>query len=130
MTPESGDRYASNQIVTGIDRMGDLRLLLTTCGTSQIADELAAALVERRLAACVNVLPEIRSTYRWDGKIEQDREVLVLIKTTESQLEAIEATVKTVSGYELPELIAVEITGGAADFLAWVRDEAGGRETT
>lgn len=98
----------------------DLKLVLTTCGSREIADRLALALVERRLAACVNVLPGMRSTYRWAGRVEQADEVLLMIKTAGTKLPEIEATVKALSGYELPELIAVEMTGGSADYLAWV----------
>jgi periplasmic divalent cation tolerance protein len=98
----------------------DLRLVLTTCGNREIADRLAEVLVERRLAACVNVLPGVSSTYRWMGKIERDDEVLLMIKTATTELGAIEATIKNVSGYELPEPIAVEITDGALNYLSWV----------
>ena len=99
---------------------GDLRLVLTTCGSREIADRLALALVERRLAACVNVIPGVRSTYRWAGKIETADELVLMIKTTTGKLTGIEATIKAVSGYELPELVAVEIAGGSADYLDWV----------
>ena len=107
----------------------DLRLALTTCASRDVADRLAVALVDQRLAACVNVLPGINSTYRWMGKIECDDEVLLIIKTAETELAEIEATIKSVSGYELPELVAVEITGGASDYLAWVAASVG-RELT
>ena len=103
----------------------DLRLVLTTCANRDVADRLAMALVEERLAACVNVLPGVSSTYRWMGKIEHDDEVLLMIKTAKTELAAIEMTIKTVSGYELPELVAVEITGGASDYLAWVAAAVG-----
>ena len=99
---------------------GDLKLVLTTCGSREIADRLALALVERRLAACVNVIPGVRSTYRWAGKIEQADEFVLMIKTASKKLAAIEAAIKAVSGYELPELVAVEIAGGSADYLEWV----------
>lgn len=102
-----------------------LRLVLTTCGSRDIADRLAAVLVERRLAACVNVLPQVTSTYRWLGKIERDKEVLMFIKTAESELTTMEATIREISGYELPELIVVNIDGGSADYLAWVAASIG-----
>jgi periplasmic divalent cation tolerance protein len=103
----------------------DLRLVLTTCASRDVADRLAMALVDRRLAACVNVIPGVSSTYRWLGKIERDDEVLLMIKTAETELAAIETTIKQVSGYELPELIAVEISSGASDYLAWVAAAVG-----
>lgn len=107
----------------------DLRLVLTTCGSPDVAGRLADTLVERRLAACVNVLPGMRSVYRWQGRIEHDDEVLMLIKTRATELGEIEAAIKEASGYELPELIAVEIGDGAADYLAWVADSIGETET-
>jgi periplasmic divalent cation tolerance protein len=105
---------------------GDLRLVLTTCGSREIADRLALALVEQRLAACVNVIPGVRSSYRWAGKIEQADEFILMIKTAGKQLAAIETTIRAVSGYELPELVAVEIAGGSADYLDWVAASIGG----
>ncbi len=103
----------------------DLRLVLTTCGSRDVADRIANALVDQRLAACVNVLPGVSSTYRWMGKIERDDEVLLMIKTAQSELAAIEIAIKNCSGYELPELVAVEISGGAADYLTWVAASIG-----
>lgn len=99
---------------------GDLKLVLTTCGSREIADRLALALVEQRLAACVNVIPDVRSTYRWAGRIETAEEFILMIKTATEKLAAIEATIRAVSGYELPELVAVELAGGSADYLGWV----------
>jgi periplasmic divalent cation tolerance protein len=104
---------------------GDLRLVMTTCSSPEIADRLALTLVERRLAACVNVVPGVRSTYRWTDGVEQANEMLLMIKTAASELKAIEATVRAISGYELPELIAVEISGGSADYLDWVAASVG-----
>lgn len=103
----------------------DLRLVLTTCSGRDVADRIASALVDQRLAACVNVLPGVSSTYRWMGKIEQDDEVLLMIKTANTELAGIEKTIKNISGYELPELVAVEISGGASDYLAWVAASVG-----
>lgn len=103
----------------------DLRLAVTTCGSRDVADRIATALVEQRLAACVNVLTGVSSTYRWQGRIETDDEVLVLIKTAGSELAAIETLIKKLAGYELPELVAVEIAGGAADYLDWVATSVG-----
>jgi periplasmic divalent cation tolerance protein len=107
----------------------DLRLVLTTCGSRETADRIAAALVGERLAACVNVLPGARSTFRWQDRIESEEEVVMLIKTAEPQLPAIESTIRALSGYELPELIAVEISGGAKDYLEWVETSIGAETT-
>jgi periplasmic divalent cation tolerance protein len=103
----------------------DLKLVLTTCASPEIAEQLAQALVERRLAACVNVLPGVHSTYRWAGQVEHANEVLLVIKTAGTELAAIETTIRSLSGYELPELIAVEIAGGSAAYLEWVAASVG-----
>lgn len=103
----------------------DLRLVLTTCAEKALAEEIATVLVEQRLAACVNVLPGMSSTYRWQGKIQTDAEVLLLIKTTAAELTALESTIKSMSGYEVPELVAVDIAGGATDYLNWVAESVG-----
>lgn len=105
--------------------MSELRLVLTTCGDRELAERLAETLVDRRLAACVNIVTGVSSTYRWLGKIERDEEVLVLIKTAAAQMAAIETTIKSLSGYDLPEVVALDITGGAEDYLAWVAASLG-----
>ena len=106
---------------------GDLRLVLTTCSSRELAEQLATRLVERRHAACVNVLPGVSSTYRWAGKIERGDEVLLLIKTAVTELPAIERTIKALTGNELPEVVAVEISGGSSDYLDWVAASIGER---
>jgi periplasmic divalent cation tolerance protein len=95
-------------------------LILTTCRNATEADALASELVERRLAACVNRIAGIASTYRWQGSVHHDSESLLLIKTLADQLPAIEATIRARSGYELPELLAVPVTAGSADYLQWL----------
>ena len=100
--------------------LADFRLYLTTCGSRAIADRLAGSLVERRLAACVSVLPGVSSTYRWGGKIERADEVLVIIKSSRDAMQAIEDMIRNISGYELPELLAIDIAAGSTDYLAWL----------
>ena len=97
-------------------------LVLTTCDDPEQAQRLADGLVEERLAACVNRIDGVRSTYRWQGAVERDAESLLVIKTTEERYEALEQAIKRISGYELPEVVAVRIQGGLADYLSWVRD--------
>jgi len=99
--------------------MGSL-LVLTTCETVAAAEQLAGVLVEQRLAACVNALGGVSSTYRWEGRIERAQEVLLLIKTDEQHFEAIEQMIKARSSYELPEVLAVRIHNGSADYLRWL----------
>lgn len=95
-----------------------------TCPDAASAERLAEALVGERLAACVNVLPGVRSVYRWQGSIERADEVVLLIKTTHDRLDALAARVRALHPYELPELVAVEAAGGLPDYLAWVAAES------
>ncbi|GAB2507143.1 hypothetical protein GCM10027188_07810 [Lysobacter humi (ex Lee et al. 2017)] len=91
-----------------------------TCPDAQVADRIATALVDARLAACVQQLPALRSTYRWEGRVEQAQEVLLLIKTATDRLDAVIASVRALHPYELPELLAVEACGGLPEYLDWV----------
>jgi periplasmic divalent cation tolerance protein len=97
-------------------------VVLTTCGNDEDAGTLARALVERREAACVNALSRVASTYRWKGEVQQDQETLLIIKTTAAKLAAVERTIRELSKYELPELIALPIAAGGADYLQWIRE--------
>jgi periplasmic divalent cation tolerance protein len=98
------------------------RLCLCTCPDDNTARELARSLVEHRLAACVNILPAITSVYMWQGQIEQDGEVLLLIKTAEQRLAELQAHIVARHPYELPEVIAVPITEGLTGYLQWLDD--------
>jgi periplasmic divalent cation tolerance protein len=94
-------------------------LVLTTVPTTQVGEAIADALVGERLAACVNVLAPMTSTYRWQGAVERDVEHQLLIKTTSERVAAVEARVRQLHTYELPEFIVLP-AGGGADYLAWV----------
>lgn len=98
----------------------DVLLALCTCPDEATAARIARVLVEERLAACVNRLPGVRSTYRWQGAVHDDAEVLLLIKTTRGRLPALRERLPALHPYELPELIAVEVTGGLPAYLDWV----------
>ncbi|BDU18039.1 divalent-cation tolerance protein CutA [Lysobacter auxotrophicus] len=100
-----------------------VRLVLSTCPDAPTAEALAAALVDERLAACVNVLPGIRSIYRWQGAVERGEEILLLIKTTADRQDALVARLATLHPYELPEALAVEAVGGLAAYLDWVAEQ-------
>ncbi|HEY5569117.1 MAG TPA: divalent-cation tolerance protein CutA [Gammaproteobacteria bacterium] len=104
----------------GLTLSADPLLVMTTCADAVQARELATALVAQRLAACVNSLPHVSSTYRWDGKIERSEECLLLIKTTRDRFAALEREIKARSRYELPEVLAVRVDGGSAEYLSWV----------
>lgn len=95
-------------------------LVLTNLPDEASAHALAAALVTDRLAACVNVLAPCRSIYRWQGKLENAQEVPVLIKTTAERYPALEAAIRAGHAHELPEIIAVPITHGLPEYLAWL----------
>ncbi|MBL8299873.1 MAG: divalent-cation tolerance protein CutA [Rhodanobacteraceae bacterium] len=88
----------------------------------EVADRIARALVQEGLAACVNRLPGVVSTYRWNGEIRADTELLLLVKTTRARFEALRARIVTLHPYELPEIIAVDVTLGHEPYLAWVAE--------
>lgn len=119
MTARRAGRYAGRPMESGQTQAA--LLVLTTCDSSAQAEALAEHLVERRLAACVNVLGAVRSTYRWGDAIEHASEALLVIKTTAARYAEIEATIRDRSGYELPEVVAVPIAQGLAGYLDWVR---------
>jgi periplasmic divalent cation tolerance protein len=96
-------------------------VVLTTCATAEDAKSLAAALVEQRLAACVNMLGPMTSTYRWQGAVQQEQESLLVIKTTEARFAALEQMIRERSTYELPEVLAIPVQTGSARYLDWLR---------
>jgi periplasmic divalent cation tolerance protein len=100
-------------------------VVLCTAGSEEEAGRVARHLVEQRLAACVNVIPSVRSIYRWQGKVEEATEWLLLIKSRRERLAEIEAGIRQVHSYEVPEVVALPIEGGAAKYLAWLREESG-----
>ena len=95
---------------------------LSTVGSAEEADRLARALVERRLAACVNVVPGVVSHYRWQGELQRDEERLLVIKTRAERIEALRDALRELHPYELPELVAFEITAGSEAYLKWIDD--------
>lgn len=102
----------------------DIELCLCTCPDSASAEALARALVGEGLAACVNLLPGIRSIYRWKGELCSEGEVLLLIKTRADRREALGARIQQLHPYEVPELLAFPASGGLADYLGWVVRES------
>ena len=103
--------------------MTELLQISTSTGTRDVAERIAAELVDRRLAACAQVSGPITSTYRWKGKIENEQEWLCTAKTTGAQLPAIQELLKRLHPYELPELVAVPIVGGSELYLEWLREQ-------
>ena len=98
-------------------------LVLTNLPDRAAAERLADALIEKRVAACVNILAPCRSVYRWKGAVQHDEEHPVLIKTTAERYPALETAIRAVHPYELPEIIAVPIERGLPAYLAWVDAE-------
>lgn len=98
-------------------------VVLVNVPDATTAHEIAKSVVEQRLAACVNILPEVRSVYRWQGKLEEASEVTMLVKTTQDRYAELEAAVRTAHPYEVPELIALPIVAGLPAYLQWVGDE-------
>jgi periplasmic divalent cation tolerance protein len=96
-------------------------VVVTTVGTEEQAYQIARELVARRQAACVNVMPGMRSVYRWKGKICKDGELLLVIKTLEEEFEGVAATIRELHSYELPEILSFNVTHGEANFLDWIR---------
>lgn len=95
-------------------------LILTTCPNAEIARKTARGLVESRLAACVNILPSAISIYEWHGKIEEEGEAILYIKTTRARYAEVEAWIKREHPYELPEIIAVSLVRGSPAYLNWI----------
>jgi len=95
-------------------------LVLSTCPDEQTAEHLAASLVEARLAACVNILGPLRSVYRWQGRVQKDNEVLLIVKTHLDRYSEVERLIVQQHPYELPEVVQVAIRAGSADYLSWI----------
>jgi periplasmic divalent cation tolerance protein len=103
--------------------MTDKRIVLVTCGSKKEAKRIARSLVEKRLAACGNILAgPVDSIYRWKGKVKQAREALLILKTTRKRFVQLQAAVRRLHSYEVPEIIALPITEGFADYLKWISD--------
>jgi periplasmic divalent cation tolerance protein len=100
--------------------MTDKLLVLTTTGSESEARKIAEMLVERRLAACVNILPRIHSIYRWQGNVESAEESLLLVKTSKENEAHVQAAIRELHSYELPECISIPIEGGSVEYLQWI----------
>jgi periplasmic divalent cation tolerance protein len=101
----------------------DALVVLTTCPDEAIADRIATALLEQRQAACVSRLPGLLSWYHWEGQISRDDEVLLLIKTTTERYPAVEASIRELHPYEVPEVLALPVATGLPAYLDWLDRE-------
>ena len=97
-------------------------IVLTTLGADADATAFARTLVEERLAACVNILPPMRSVYRWKGSVEEDREQQLVIKTSRERLETLQQRLHALHPYEVPEFIVLPIVGGSQAYLEWLAE--------
>ncbi|HEV2387444.1 MAG TPA: divalent-cation tolerance protein CutA [Candidatus Acidoferrales bacterium] len=108
--------------------MTDAVVVLVNCANASEAARIARALVTERLAACVNVQQSaVRSIYRWQGKLERTREVMLIIKTTRRLFAPLESRVRKLHGYAVPEIIALPVAAGSRRYLAWMERSVGGR---
>jgi periplasmic divalent cation tolerance protein len=105
--------------------MSDPMVVFVTCGSEEEALKIAHSLVEARLAACVNLVSPIRSIYRWEGKIWDEKEWLLIIKTQKQRFEELERKVKSLHSYSVPEIIALPIVEGSGPYLKWVKEMTG-----
>lgn len=103
--------------------MSDVLLVLTNCPDADCAERIARALVDAGFAACVNQLAPVRSTYRWQGAVEQATEVPLFIKTTAARYAEVEAAIRRLHPYDVPEVVAVPVVAGFAPYLRWVEEE-------
>jgi periplasmic divalent cation tolerance protein len=95
-------------------------VIITTVGTEEQANLIAREIVARRQAACVNIIPAIRSIYRWKGKICKDGELLLVVKTLQEEFDAVAATIRELHSYELPEILSFAVSRGDQTFLDWI----------
>ena len=105
--------------------MSDVYVVLVNTGSEEEAEQIVRALVEDQLAACGNIYPRIRSIYRWQGKIEDEAEVPVILKTTKDHMSALIARVEALHSYDVPEIIALPVVEGNEPYLDWVRAQVG-----
>src|SRR4051812_42458716 len=100
--------------------MTDKIVVLTTCAKAEDAERLARALVSGQFAACVNVVPQIRSFYRWKGELEIEDEFLLIVKTSRDLFDALKVEIEKLHPYEVPEVVALPIVAGAENYLNWM----------
>jgi len=102
--------------------MSDPIVIFVTCGSEEEGLKIANALVEGHLAACVNLISPIRSIYQWEGKIWDEKEWLLIIKTQKERFEELEKKVKSLHSYSVPEIISLPISGGSSSYLKWIKE--------
>jgi periplasmic divalent cation tolerance protein len=106
----------------GVGSGGEALLVLITCASREEADDIARKLVEDRLAACVNIMPQVRSLFWWENKVSEEEEVLLIVKTRRSRFGALALRVKALHSYSVPEIIALPIVEGSASYIQWIEE--------
>ena len=101
----------------------EFTLVLTTTGSPAEAGKIARTMVERRLAACVQIIAPVTSVFRWDGEIREDEEQVLIIKTRTERLPALQEAILAMHSYDCPEIVEIPVAGGFAGYLDWVRKE-------
>jgi periplasmic divalent cation tolerance protein len=119
------DAFPFGPYVVGVEST-DVLVVVTTVGTEEQALDIAQELVRRRLAACVNILPAVRSVFRWKGTVNDDTELLLLVKTVAARLPAVRDVMKELNAYELPEILAFPAAFAEQAFAAWVAESSTG----
>ena len=104
----------------------EARIVLTTAGSREEAEQIARSLLDERLAACVSILPDLSSLYRWKGDVETASEVLLLIKTSAGRLERVESLLARLHSYEVPEFLVLTPEQAGKDYLGWLLQESAG----
>lgn len=107
--------------------MTEKRIVLCTAGSEDEARKIARHLVERRFAACVNIVPQVESIYRWQGEVESSREWLLMIKTSAARFAEVRGAIRQLHSYELPECVALAIEDGSEEYLNWIETSVSGK---
>jgi len=110
--------------MTSTDRI-DAVIVLTTIGSAEQAQVIARTLVDERLAACVNLLPDMTSVYRWEGAVQEDRERQLVIKTTRGRLDALRERLHELHTYDVPEFLVLSVENGSSAYLHWMSESTG-----
>jgi len=105
--------------------MTDKIVVLSTCGSVEEAEKLARTMLERRLAACVSVVPKVTSYYHWQGNLETAQEYLLIVKSSRQQFPSLRGALEKAHSYEVPEVIALQVVDGSPDYLSWLAGELG-----
>lgn len=128
--PRRGSRGSSSRGDEAVAGTDVVVVALVTVPTAEVAERIATTVVGEHLAACVNVVPGVRSLFFWEGRVQDEPELLLTIKTTAGRLRALAARVRALHPYSVPELVALPVVGGHAPYLAWVSEcvEKGGGE--